>query len=66
MSALVLDAGSLVAVDRSDRAMLARLRAAERKGYDVFNASPLRHPSVVPSNGLVVTCSLACAHHHFS
>ena len=35
MSALVLDAGSLVAVDRSDRAMLARLRAAERSGMEL-------------------------------
>ena len=32
MSALVLDAGALVAVDRGDRAMLARLRMAERGG----------------------------------
>ena len=32
MSALVLDAGALIAVDRNDRAMLARLRAAERHG----------------------------------
>lgn len=32
MSALVLDAGAFVAVDRGDRAMAARLRAAERGG----------------------------------
>lgn len=32
MSALVLDAGALVAVDRGDRAMLARLRAAQHHG----------------------------------
>ncbi|MGH9128101.1 MAG: twitching motility protein PilT [Acidimicrobiales bacterium] len=32
MSALVLDAGALVAVDRGDRAMIARLRVAERSG----------------------------------
>ncbi len=35
MSALVLDAGALVAVDRSDRAMLARLRVAERSGMEL-------------------------------
>jgi hypothetical protein len=32
MTALVLDAGALVAVDRGDRATVARLRAAERHG----------------------------------
>ena len=31
MSALVLDAGALVAVDRDDRAMIARLRAAQQQ-----------------------------------
>ena len=30
MSALVLDAGALLAVDRGERAMIARLRVAER------------------------------------
>ena len=35
MSALVLDAGALVAVDRGDRAMIARLRAAERSGMEL-------------------------------
>ncbi len=35
MSALVLDAGALVAVDRGDRAMIARLRAAQRHGMDL-------------------------------
>lgn len=35
MSALVLDAGALVAVDRGDRAMIARLRAAQRQGMDL-------------------------------
>ncbi len=35
MSALVLDAGALVAVDRGDRAMLARLRMAERGGLEL-------------------------------
>lgn len=35
MSALVLDAGALVAVDRDDRAMLARLRAAHHGGLDI-------------------------------
>ncbi len=32
MSALVLDAGAFVAVDRGERAMAARLRVAERSG----------------------------------
>ncbi len=32
MTALVLDAGALIAVDRGDRAMVARLRVAEREG----------------------------------
>ncbi len=32
MSALILDIGALVAVDRGDRAMAARLRVAERSG----------------------------------
>ncbi len=35
MSALVLDAGAFIAVDRDDRAMIARLRAAERHGLDL-------------------------------
>ncbi len=35
MSALVLDAGALIAVDRDDRAMLARLRAAKRHGLEL-------------------------------
>ncbi len=35
MSALVLDAGAFVAVDRNDRAMLARLRAAQRSGLEL-------------------------------
>lgn len=32
MSALVLDAGALIAVERGDRAMIARLEAAEQAG----------------------------------
>ncbi len=32
MSALVLDAGAFVAVDRGDRALAAKLRVAERSG----------------------------------
>ena len=32
MSALVLDAGAFVAVDKGDRPMVARLRAAQRNG----------------------------------
>lgn len=35
MSALVLDEGALVAVDRGDRAMIARLRAAQRQGMEL-------------------------------
>lgn len=35
MSALVLDAGAFVAVDRGDRAMVARLRVAERSGIEL-------------------------------
>lgn len=35
MSALVLDAGAFVAVDRGDRAMAARLRVAERSGLEL-------------------------------
>jgi hypothetical protein len=35
MSALVLDAGALVAVDHDDRAMIARLRAAEHGGLEL-------------------------------
>ena len=35
MSALVLDAGAFVAVERADRQMVARLRAAERGGLEL-------------------------------
>jgi hypothetical protein len=35
VSALVLDAGAFVAVDRADRAMAARLRVAERNGLEL-------------------------------
>ena len=35
MNALVLDAGALVAVDRDDRRMIARLRAAQRHGIEL-------------------------------
>ncbi len=35
MSALVLDAGAFVAVDRDDRAMVARLRVAQQRGLDL-------------------------------
>lgn len=35
MSALVLDAGAFVAVDRADRAMLARLRTAQHAGLEL-------------------------------
>ncbi len=35
MSALVLDAGALVAIDRDDRAMIARLRVAQQRGVEL-------------------------------
>jgi hypothetical protein len=35
MSALILDAGALVAVDRDDRAMIARLEAARQHGLEL-------------------------------
>jgi hypothetical protein len=35
VSALILDAGALVAVDRGDRAMIARLRAAQQHSLDL-------------------------------
>ena len=35
MSALVLDAGAFVAVDRADRSMIARLRAAQQAGLEL-------------------------------
>ena len=35
MSGLVLDAGAFVAVDRADRTMIARLRAAQRDGLEL-------------------------------
>ena len=35
MSALVLDAGALLAVERGDRPMMARLRAAQLHGLDL-------------------------------
>jgi hypothetical protein len=35
VSALILDAGALVAVDRDERAMMARLRASQRHGLEL-------------------------------
>ena len=35
MSALILDAGALVAVEQGNRAMIARLRAAQQHGLDL-------------------------------
>ena len=35
MSALVLDAGAFLAVERDDRVVMARLRAAHRHGFDL-------------------------------
>ncbi|HDH02788.1 MAG TPA: hypothetical protein ENH15_00915 [Actinobacteria bacterium] len=42
MTALVLDAGALIAIDRNDRAMAARLYAALENGFDLRT-----HPMVV-------------------
>ncbi len=41
MSALVLDAGALVAVDRGDRAMVARLRVAQQHNIDLRTSDPI-------------------------
>lgn len=35
MSALILDAGALLAADRHDRAMIARLQVAQRSGLEL-------------------------------
>jgi hypothetical protein len=35
VTALILDAGALLAVDRDDRAMIARLRVAQRSGLEL-------------------------------
>ena len=35
MTALILDAGALVAVDRDDRSMIARLQAAQQHGLEL-------------------------------
>lgn len=35
MSAFVLDAGAFIAVDRNDRAMIARLRVAQMHGHEL-------------------------------
>ncbi len=35
MSAMILDAGALLAVDRDDRAAIARLRAAQQHGLEL-------------------------------
>jgi hypothetical protein len=41
MSALVLDAGALVAVDRGNRAMMARLQAARQAGLELRSTGPV-------------------------
>jgi predicted nucleic acid-binding protein len=43
MTALVLDAGALIAIDRDDRALVAKLRVAQRDGL------------ALRSNGAVIT-----------
>jgi predicted nucleic acid-binding protein len=35
VSALVLDAGAFIAIDRNDRSMIARLRVAQVHGYEL-------------------------------
>jgi len=35
MTALILDAGALVSIDRDDRAMIARLQAAQQHGLEL-------------------------------
>ncbi len=50
MSALLLDAGALIAVDRDDRAMMARLRVARSSDLalrttGIIVAEAWRHPS---------------------
>jgi predicted nucleic acid-binding protein len=35
VSALILDAGAFIAVDRNDRSMIARLRVAQIRGYEL-------------------------------
>lgn len=35
MSALILDAGAFIAVERDDRSMIARLRVAQLHGYEL-------------------------------
>jgi hypothetical protein len=35
MTALILDAGALLAIDRDDRTMIARLRVAQQSGLDL-------------------------------
>jgi hypothetical protein len=37
VTALILDAGALVAVDRDDRAMIARLQAARQHGMELLS-----------------------------
>lgn len=41
MSALVLDAGAFVAVERGNRAMMARLQVARRSGLELRTTGPV-------------------------
>jgi hypothetical protein len=55
VSALVLDAGAFVAVDRGDRVMIARLRAAQRAGLELRSTGVVitqvwRDPAGRPAN----------------
>ncbi|MGI8630328.1 MAG: twitching motility protein PilT [Solirubrobacteraceae bacterium] len=55
MSAIVLDAGAFIAVDRSDRAMVARLRMAQRAGLQLRSTGVVitqvwRDPAGRPAN----------------
>jgi hypothetical protein len=40
VSALVLDAGAFIAIDRNDRSMIARLRVARVHGYELRTILP--------------------------
>jgi hypothetical protein len=52
MSALILDAGALIAIDRGDRQVLAQVEDADRAGDPVrTNAWPSRRSGVTARGG---------------
>jgi hypothetical protein len=52
VTALILDAGALLAVDRDDRAMIARLRVAQQSGLELrSNAMVVPRHSVTDAAG---------------